>query len=138
MDALNVAAAVSGLLSLTLQVTQVTQRHISSVGSLSHIATCYLDELVWLKRLLVDLQDALLFQNPSCHDVSSTLFLDVSEFQAELEQLCSTLHEAERSPASQIFKSLAWPFRDDETARWTNSLNRCRHRIETAVVLSGL
>ena len=135
--ALSAAAAVAGLLSLTIQITQVSQRYISSFRNLPRVATCYLDELVCLKRLLVDVQDALLFQNPELPGGSSALPLDVSEFQIEMEQLCSRLDESQRCSASQILKGLAWPFGDDETARWTSSLNRCRNRIEMAVMISG-
>jgi hypothetical protein len=57
---LNAASAISSLLSLTVQITQVMQRHICGVASLPRAVATYLEELVCLKKLLVDVQDTLL------------------------------------------------------------------------------
>jgi hypothetical protein len=134
-NTLNAASAIAGLLSLTIQITQAMQGHISRVTSLSYAATSYLEELVCLKRLLADAQDALLFQSQS---LGMALPQDLAEFHAEMEQLYGRLRDPQRNRTSEVLKSLVWPFRDDETARWASSLGRCRHRIQAAVAVSGL
>lgn len=132
---LNAASAIAGLLSLTVQITQATQGHISRVTSLSYAATSYLEELVCLKRLLADAQDALLFQSQS---PGMALPQELAEFHAEMEQLCGRLRDTQRNRTSEVLKSLVWPFRDDESARWASSLSRCRQHIQAAVTVSGL
>jgi hypothetical protein len=134
-NTLNAASAIAGLLSLTVQISLATQGYISRVASLSYAATSYLEELVCLKKLLADAQDALLFQSQS---LSVPLPRELGEFHAEMEQLCERLRDAQRNRTSEALKSLVWPFRDDETAQWASSLGRCRQCIQAAVVLSGL
>jgi hypothetical protein len=142
--AMNTASAVAGLLSLTVQITQVMQRHIWSVAILPRAVATYLEELVCLKKLLVDVQDALLLQSPGLPPsglvsiTTQTLPVELAEFQSEMEQLYQRLRKVQQSPTASMLKSFAWPFRDDEIARWANSLSLCRHRIQAAFVISGL
>jgi hypothetical protein len=77
-NTLNAASAIAGLLSLTVQITLATQGYISRVASLSYAATSYLEELVCLKKLLADAQDALLFQSQS---LSMPLPRELGEFK---------------------------------------------------------
>lgn len=132
---LNAASAIAGLLSLTIQITYATQGFISRVTTLSGAATSYLEELVCLKKLLVDAQDALLFHS---QPPGMALPQELAQFHAEMEQVCGKLRDAQRNRTSEVLKSLVWPFRDDETTRWASSLSRCRHRIQAIVVVSGL
>lgn len=136
---LTAASAIAGLLSLTVQITQVVQRHISDTTKLSHVVSCFLEELICLKKLLSDVQDALLIQPPSPL-VTGVVALppDMVEFQIEMEELCGKLRNVQQHPASRVLKNMAWPFRSDETALCTDMLVRCRQRIQGAVVISGL
>jgi hypothetical protein len=143
-NTLNAASAIASLLSLTVQITQVMQRHICGVASLPRAVATYLEELVCLKKLLVDVQDALLLQSPGLPPsgldsiTTQALPIDLAEFQLEMEQLYQRLHNVQQNPTASTLKSLAWPFRDDEITRWANSLSLCRHRIQGAFVISGL
>ncbi|CAM1509524.1 Fc.00g032630.m01.CDS01 [Cosmosporella sp. VM-42] len=137
--ALNAAAAVSGLLGLTIQIAQVTHQYTSGISSLPRTVSCYIEELVYLKKMLVDVQDALLFGPESIGtDGMHLLHSRTKDFNAEMTQLCEKLQAAQGPVASQVLKKFLWPFRDDETARWTESLTRCRHHIQEVVVISGL
>lgn len=138
-SALNVAAAVSGLLGLTIQITQVTQRYISDITSLPRTVSCYVEELVCLKRVLVDIQDALLLEPESIGaDAKRLLGMHTEDFGTEISNLCAKLRAAQQPAASQALKSLFWPLRDEETTRWTERITHCRRRIQELVIVSGL
>ncbi|KND88668.1 Ankyrin-2 [Tolypocladium ophioglossoides CBS 100239] len=140
---LSAASAIGGLLSLTIQITGVTQRHVLSITDLPRTATSYLEELVSLKRLLIHVQDTLLLQtSPTAEDLgnlaSQALPTELAEFQTELGHIRDRLQYVQQHPTSSILKNLAWPFHDNEIAVWSNSLRRCRNCIQTAFLVSGL
>ena len=138
-SALNVAAAVSVLLSLTVQITQVTHEHLSNMTHLPRIVSNYVEELVCLKRLLVDIQDALLFGPDSIGaDGMQLLRLRTEEFDSEMSDLCQRLQAAQRPEASQVLKGLFWPLQDAEAARWTESIAQFRRRLHELVIVSGV
>ena len=138
-SALNIAAAVSGLLSLTIQITQATHQHTLNVTNLPRLLSCYIEELVCLKRVLVDVQDALLFGPESADmDDIQLLYLRTEEFETEMSQLCTRLLTSQRPAKSQLLKRLFWPLQDEETSRWTERITQFRRRIQELVVVSGL
>jgi len=138
-SALNVAAAVSGLLSLTIQITQVTHQHLSNLTEIPRIVSNYVEELVCLKRVLVDIQDALLFgPNSIGADDLQLLLLRTEEFDSEMSHLCQRLQAAQRPSASQVLKGLFRPLQDAEAARWAESIAQFRRRLHELVIVSSL
>ncbi|KAB5522809.1 hypothetical protein GE09DRAFT_493396 [Coniochaeta sp. 2T2.1] len=136
---LNTSAAVAGLLGVTIQITQASHRHISTMRSVPRALSYYLEELVCLKKLLVDVQDAFLFQTSTDLGVDLPLFaLDLVNFQQELGRLSEKLHESQRTSGAILLKAIAWPFGEDQVALWTHSLSRYRHRIQSAIAVSSL
>ena len=141
---MNVAAAVSGLLSLTVQITEVTQSYIASILTLSHAVSYYLDELVNLKKLLSDIQDALLLHSASNFALEKVklnqnlLLATLGECTGDLEQLHVILEDGRGSTIVSVLKRLTWPLRDSETTRWVGILSKCRHKIQSSVMFSGL
>lgn len=140
MDATeNVASAVAGVLSLTIQITQLTHNYTSRVKNLPGSIALYLEKLILLKTLLFGVQDALLIQSPTTGlDPIQALPSELAHVQGELENLHNSLQEAQRRKTSLLVKALFWPFRDDETIRWANSLDHCKNRIEATTLMSGL
>jgi len=85
-----------------------------------------------LKRVLADMQDALLFGPESIgFDGLQLLNLRVEEFDAEMSRLCERLQVAQQAASSQAIKTLFRPLRDEETARWTESITQL-------VIVNGL
>jgi len=151
--ALNVASAVLGLLGLTIQIVQVTHRHKSGVSCLSHLVTSYLAELVALKRLLSEVQDAMLLQphgpviavsgpSPLAEThlwIAQTVSGDLNEAQSELRELHERLSRDERCATTPSgLRNLVWPLTDEETIKWANRLSHFRHRLHAAFLMGGL
>ena len=141
--AMNAAAAVSGLLSLTIQITQATQNYIANISTLSHTVSSYLEELVCLKKTLSDIQDAILFHSTakSVLEVELIQHLPVAmlgECQSDLEQLYDLLQSGQGNTSVAILKRLTWPLRDGETTKWVGILSRCRQQVQSSFISSGL
>ncbi|XXG99886.1 hypothetical protein Hte_006227 [Hypoxylon texense] len=83
----------------------------------------------------------LLLQSPTPGPTTTTneaLHVELKYVQDELENLYDKLQDAQRHRTSLMVKTLFWPFRDDETIRWANSLGHCKDRIEATTLMSGL
>ncbi|KAI1825243.1 hypothetical protein F4861DRAFT_202066 [Xylaria intraflava] len=140
-EVLNVSSSVTGALSLAIQIAQLTQKHTSRMVNLPHSVTLYIAELVSLKSLLSDVQDAFLLQSTASGPgaaMHQTLATELEDIRAELESLHCKLQDAQSHRALLMVKNLVWPFGDDETVGWANSLNRCKDRVQTTVLVSGL
>lgn len=142
MDATaDAASAIAGVLSLTIQVAQLTQNHTSRVKKLPGSVALYLEKLVVLKTLLCGVQDTLLLQSstPGFNAIANqSLHVELKYVQDELENLHDKLQVAQRHKTSIMVKTLLWPFQDDETIRWANSLGHCKDRIQATTLMSGL
>ncbi|KAH6648963.1 hypothetical protein BKA67DRAFT_377914 [Truncatella angustata] len=139
---LNVASAIAGILSMSIQIAQLTQAQTSRAARLPRSIKLYLSELVSLKRLFSDIQDALLLQcvSPGVDAINcQDLPMEISHIQANLEQIREKLQRAQDAAAfPTTMKNLVWPFREDETVEWANDLSECRDRIQATTLASGL
>lgn len=141
---LNIASAVAGLLSLAIDVTQLTQSFVSGISRESSIISMYLEELIALKKVLSDVQDMILLypQTATIFEIMPSSLLsttDLRDCQHELEQLYHTLRQRrDNASLSATFKRLAWPFKEDETGRLVNVLRRCRDNIQVSLAIDGL
>jgi ankyrin repeat domain-containing protein 50 len=125
-------SSVGGLLSLTIQVIQISQRYVSGVRNASKTIKGYFRELEVMRLVLEDLKS-------STRDSGSCLELDSFAFTAcsqELENLRSKLCKRKSSNSSISHLSrLTWPFAEDETRRLTEVLNRYQSSLH--VLLSA-
>ncbi|KAI0435855.1 hypothetical protein F4803DRAFT_567324 [Xylaria telfairii] len=140
-NALNVSATVAGALSLAIQIAQLTQTHTSRMVNLPRSVNLFVTELVSLKSLLLDIQDALFLQSTTSQPgviTHPTLPDELEAIRSELENLYNKLQDAQIHRASLMLKNLIWPFHEDETVGWSNSLNHCKERIDRAILVGGL
>ncbi|KAI1283274.1 hypothetical protein F5Y07DRAFT_149629 [Xylaria sp. FL0933] len=139
--ALNVASTAAGVLSLAIQLVQLTQQYTSRMVNLPSSVACYLSDLTLLKQLLSDLQDGLALppaRQASGEAAHLALMKELRIVQGELENLQEKLHNNQNHGAFHVAKSVIWPFREDDTERWADNLRACRHRIESTAMISGL
>ncbi|KAK5626445.1 hypothetical protein RRF57_002160 [Xylaria bambusicola] len=139
--ALNVASTATGVLSLAIQLVQLTQQYTSRMVNLPSSVACYLSDLTLLKQLLSDLQDGLALPPTTQAAGEATqlaLMKELRIVQGELENLQDKLHNHQNHGAFHVAKSVIWPFRDDDTERWADNLRACRHRIRSTAMISGL
>ncbi|KAI1662005.1 hypothetical protein F4813DRAFT_95934 [Daldinia decipiens] len=140
-DATDVASAIVGALSLTIQVAQLTQDYISRVSSLPNNLSLYLAELVSLKALLSEIQDSLLVQSFTPSYITSahvSLSAELVLIRAELEDLDHKLRDAQLWKASFMARKLLWPFSEDETLHWASRLGLCKERVQAMALITGL
>ncbi|KAI3342013.1 hypothetical protein F4824DRAFT_495881 [Ustulina deusta] len=140
-NALNVSSTVAGALSLAIQIAKLTQTHTSRMVNLPRSVNLFVTELVSLKSLLLDIQDALFPQSTTSQPgvITHPMLPDELEtIRSELENLYNKLQDAQMHRASLMLKNLIWPFHEDETVRWSNSLNHCKERIDRAILVGGL
>ncbi|KAI2603696.1 hypothetical protein GGR54DRAFT_653092 [Hypoxylon sp. NC1633] len=141
VDGTDVASAVVGALSLTVQIAQLTQDHVSRVSSLPSNITLYLAELVSLKSLLSEIQDSLLVQSITPGYAASThapLPAELRHIRSELEDLNGKLRDAQLQKVPLMVKKLLWPFGEDETLRWATRLSLCKERLRATTLMIGL
>lgn len=123
------ASSVGGLLSLTIQVIQISQRYISGVRNASKTIRGYFRELEIMRLVLEDLGTCS--EEPHSNPEIDLVLLKACT--QELDQLRSRLGQR-LSPVSGInrLNRLTWPFAEDETRRLTEVL----HRYQSSLHLS--
>jgi NACHT domain len=132
MAELAAASSVGGLLSLTIQVIQISQRYVSGVSNASKTIKGYFRELEVMRLVLEDLKSSTR-DSGSCLELDSFAFMACSQ---ELETLRSKLCKRTNSNSSMSHLSrLTWPFAEDETRRLTEVLNRYQSSLH--VLLSA-
>jgi hypothetical protein len=120
MAELAAATSVAGLISLTLQVIQLSKDYIVGVRNASKTIKNYLRELEIMQLVLQEFQ-AFVLSNISS-PASSTALQACTD---ELELLKSRLERRiDSSSTTNRFNRLTWPFAEDETKRITEVLHR--------------
>lgn len=128
------------MLSLTIQLIELTQRHTSRMIALPRTVASYLADLTILKQLLSDVQNSLALPPTTTSTwvvTQSALTNELQTIQSELESIQDKLHRAQNEPLFTARKVL-WPFSEDETGKWASKLRNCRGRIESVVSTSTL
>jgi hypothetical protein len=141
--AIGAAASAAGLLSLTIQVIQISQKYISSVRNTSKTIRNYFRELEIIRLVLQDFHSFVESNDGNC--ASYTALQACSE---ELECLRSKLDKRmDPSSSTNRFNRLTWPFAEDETKRLTEVLHRYQcslhmllttqnHRLATSTLMA--
>ena len=114
------ASSILGLLSLTIQVIQISQKYISGIRNASKTIRGYFRELEIMRLVLEDLQGFV-----NSNDGATSTYAALQACSDELESLRAKLQSRLdlKSPANR-FNRLNWPFAEDETWRITQVLHR--------------
>ena len=124
MAEIALASSVAGLLSLAIQVADISHRYFTSVKNSSKTIKGYFRELEVLKLVLRKFDDLAKDPNTATHFSGANITI-VDGCREELENLRSKLHK--RSTDTTFPKSLnrlTWPFAEDETRRLVALLHR--------------
>ena len=124
MAEIALASSVAGLLSLAIQVADISHRYFSSIKSSSETIKGYFRELEVLKLVLGKFDGLAKDPNTATHFSSANITL-VDGCREELQKLRSKLHKRSRDTAFGIsLNRLTWPFAEDETRRLVALLHR--------------
>ena len=142
-EVLGVASGVAGLMSLTIEVFQISYDYIDKIYNASNTIRHFLKELQDLKIVLTKVEqmtkstdDREIFgDDPSC-------LLSIGESNEYLDLLGSIRHKLQKRKADGSFrqklKSLTWPFSEDKTLGLIQSLHRHLEIYQTALALDNL
>jgi len=128
MEAVGVAASIAGLLSLVIQLTQISVNFASKVSGASKTQTEYIGELKALQSVLAKFKDA---------DAVSTATVD--SYKLQIERVRTRLEKkfTRNSPLSGL-KNLTWPFEEAEMARVVEMLHRLQSILHSSLSVDGL
>lgn len=142
-EVLGIVSGVAGLMSLTIEVFQISYNYIDKVHNASNTIRRFLKELQDLKVVLIQVEQSIksmddqgvFGDDPSC-------LLLIGESNEYLELLGTIRHKLEKRRADGSFrqklKALTWPFSDDETLGLIQALHRHLEIYQTALALDNL
>ena len=142
-EVLAIASGVAGLMSLTIDVFQISSDYITKVHNASNTVQRFLRELEDLKGVLIKIDqiaknadDRELFgEDPSC-------LLSIRETNQYLELLGTIRRKLEKRSTDGSFRqklnALTWPFSEDKTIGLIEALHRHLETYKTALAIDNL
>lgn len=136
-DPFVLATGIAGLISLALEVTQITCQYVNGVRNAAKEINHLLAELSALvnvlRRLYCFLQDSRI--NKSNFNHTSVLFLTHRACDEQLQALRSSL--LKRSNGHRMIKSLTWPFVKREHQETVLAIHRWVQIFQFALTING-
>ena len=136
------ASAIAGLVSLAVQLSQISFGYISNVMGASKAQKSYLQELSALTSTLLQLQQAI--DLPGTDQLvglqnSALSKVAIDECINSLNLLKSKLEKkALKEGMNAKFSALTWPFDEKETKRVVESLHRYHSLFASAISADNL
>lgn len=135
-EILAVSSGVAGLLSLTVELAQISSQYIGNIRNAHGVTRSYLSELSDLQRALRKLKRAVTNAQASgnlqpesfLHDLKTQ---GIEECTKQLEKTKEKLEKRIRKP--NTYNRLTWPFREEETRRVVEMLRRCKALFSDAM-----
>ena len=128
MDLVSAAAGIAGLLSLTIQLTQISVNFASKVSNASKAQTEYIRELKALEVVLDKFKD-----------VASIPAATIDSYKLQMEKVKAKLEQRlSRNSALSGLKSFTWPFEEADMLRVMEMLHRLQSILHSSVSVEGL
>ena len=127
-ETLGLAAAIAGLASLAIQVSQISFQYVSGVRHTSKTVSNYLQELSALTSVILRLQNAV--EQPEVQDAltSGAFAPPIASFRECTEQMQILKDKLERYMCEPGIRSkvraLSWPLEDRETRHCVEMFHR--------------
>ena len=127
-EALGIASAVVGLVTLVAQVTKLSYTFFSDIRNASKSQKLYLQEISALTEVLLRLEQALELQERVALRRSSILKEALQDCQELLSSLKTSLEKTTKSSSriEKVKSSLTWPFDEKEVKRLVEKFHRYR------------
>lgn len=143
-EIIGIASGIAGLLSLTIEVIQISSAYINGVRGASSTVQRFLNELGDLKSVLTKIDemsketdDIQIFGN----DGHSCL-VSVQEGMSYMALLISVRNRLDTRATDGSFrmklKALTWPFSEEKTLSLIESLHRHLNIYQTALTIDNL
>lgn len=142
-EPISAAASIVGLVSLAIQLSQLSFQYISSLKGSSKAWSSYIQELSTLTSVLLKLQQVC--DCAGAQDVSRLLPApglssdSIRECHNELDSLKSTLSEKlQKRGLRGKLEKLSWPFSESDTQAKVLMLHRFSGLFESSLVADNL
>jgi hypothetical protein len=137
MDDLGIASEVVGIISLTVQLVQISRQYIQSVRDSPRNIHQYLGELQDLETILRMLQDqAEAHENKIKHPI--LLSMETSAYEAAIRRLIEKLRKRlEGGKLRKAFTGLTWPFAEEEVVDIIAMLHRYRSIFQSSLAIEN-
>ena len=142
-EVLGIASGVAGLMSLTIEVFQISYDYIDKVYNASNTIRLFLKELQDLKIVLIKVEQMTKStDDPDIFGDDPSCLLSIGESNEYVDLLGTIRHKLEKRRADGSFrqklKSLTWPFSEDKTLGLIQALHRHLDIYQTALALDNL
>jgi Fungal N-terminal domain of STAND proteins len=139
MDPFSIATGVAGLLSLVIQLSQITIAYTSSVSGASRSVNELQLELKSLQHVLEQLKSFLERQpNLGPFKDTSALLATNSFCQTKLEALLAKLeHLNKGGKIRMLLRALKWPMNEVENREFVIELHRCTQIFGLSLTVQG-
>jgi len=139
-DPLSTAASVAGLLSLAIQLSQLSFQYVASIKGSSKAWSSYILELSSLTSVLIKAQQVS--DAAGDHGITSSSYIPPSAIQechAELSQLKAILSEKlQKKGLRGKLEMLTWPFSEPEMQKRLQTLHRFSALLDSSLVADNL
>ena len=142
-EVLGIVSGVAGLMSLTIEVFQISYDFIDKVHNASDTIRRFLGELQDLKTVLIKFEK--MTKNTDDRGIfgdDHSCVLSIGESNEYVHLLETIRHKLEKRRADGSFrqklKALTWPFSDDKTLGLIQALHRHLEIYQTALALDNL
>ena len=143
-EVIGIASGIAGLLSLTIEVIQISSNYINGVRGASSTVQRFLKELDNLKRVLTKIEE----MSKKTDDIQvfgedgTSCLLSVQEGRHYLELLTDIRDRLGTRTTDGSFrkklKALTWPFSEEKTLSLIESLHRHLDIYQTALTIDNL
>jgi Fungal N-terminal domain of STAND proteins len=141
MDPLSVAASVAGLLSLTIQVSQLVYEQVNTLKNATKDAAKLLEELELLVRVLTSLKQFLASQESKEHLFEETSVfikaiggcnIQISAIKIKLDKLVG------KQGIAQLIERGKWYYEHDEHQQLIQTLHRYIGMFQVSLSVEGM
>ncbi|KIW77282.1 hypothetical protein Z517_09728 [Fonsecaea pedrosoi CBS 271.37] len=140
MDSLSLTASVAGLLSLTIDVTEILSKYIRSVKKAEQESLELRQELCSLCEVLKQLDQFLNGENrpsPRFKDTSA-LFTSIQTCHATLNSLSTIVQKLPKeSPEKKYYRKLIWALQRDGKMDTIATIRRCIQIFQFSMTIEG-
>lgn len=141
-EALGFAAAVAGLASLAIQVSQISFQYVSGVRHTSKTVSTYLQELSALTSVILRIQDVVSqpqVQEGFTGNSSGLPTTSLDECSKQMQTLKNKLQRyLSDSGARARFRTLSWPLEEKETRHFIETFHRFCNTFNSIVSANTL
>lgn len=139
MDPLSIAAGVAGLVSLTIQLVQLSSAYVGSVRGASNSVRTLNQELLALQRVLTQLKHFLETQKDLGPFHVTSALVETNEFcRVKLEALLANLEcLGQKKKFVQRLRTLKWPLDEAQNKETLLVLHRCVQTYSFSLTIAG-